>query len=314
MTALSTAFFQIQPDTDGNDLIAVIRDLPVTGVELDYRLPAPLYHQICPALRKAGIPVTSLHNFCPLPLEFLDTGGSGDLFSLSDTRREERQEAVKRTLQTIDNAHDLEAGAVVLHCGRVAMPAETRQLCGRFRQENPLSEATRRWLEEKIAARDRLKPAHIDALCFSLEKLLRAADQREVLLGLETRYHYHELPGPEDFRPLLQKFEGAPIGYWHDTGHAFVNEQLGLTAEGGLLQNLADRLIGIHLHDAQGLEDHLPPGSGQIDFKVFAAHLASGALPVMELRPGTPVEAVRDGLVHLASCFTDDNDPGTLRE
>jgi len=88
-------FFQIQPDTDGHDLIAVIRDLPVTDVELDYRLPAPLYHQIGPALRKAGIPVTSLHNFCPLPLEFLDTGGSGDLFSLSDTRREERQEAVR---------------------------------------------------------------------------------------------------------------------------------------------------------------------------------------------------------------------------
>jgi len=76
--ALSTSCFQIQPDTDGEDLVTVIRDLPVSGVELDYRLPAPLYHQICPALRKAGIPVTSLHNFCPLPLEFLDTGGSGN--------------------------------------------------------------------------------------------------------------------------------------------------------------------------------------------------------------------------------------------
>ena len=312
--ALSTSCFQIQPDTDGEDLVTVIRDLPVSGVELDYRLPAPLYHQICPALRKAGIPVTSLHNFCPLPLEFLDTGGSGDLFSLSDTRREKRQEAVKRTLQTIDNAHDLEAGAVVLHCGRVEMPAETRQLYERLGRDMSFSEDTRRWLEMKIAERDRRKPAHLDALCFSLERLLQAADRREVRLGLETRYHYHELPGPEDFRPLLQKFEGAPIGYWHDTGHAFVNEQLGLTAEGGLLENLADRLIGIHLHDAQGLEDHLPPGSGQIDFKVFAAHMAAGALPVIELRPGTPVNAVRDGLVHLASCFTDDNDPGTLRE
>jgi len=90
VTALSTSFFPLEPDTDGNDLVAVIRDLPVTGVELDYRLPAPLYLRICPALRKAGIPVTSLHNFCPLPLEFLDTGGSGDLFSLCDTRPEER--------------------------------------------------------------------------------------------------------------------------------------------------------------------------------------------------------------------------------
>jgi sugar phosphate isomerase/epimerase len=301
MTALSTSFIQIHPDIEGEDLVADFRDLPITGIELEYRLPTPLFHQTCTALRKAGIRVTSLHNFCPLPLELLETGGSGDLFSLSDIRREERQEAVKRTLQTIDHAHELEAGAVVLHCGRVAMPADTRQLYNRFNQETNMSVETRDWLETKIAERDRLKPAHLDALCFSLEKLLQAADRRHVRLGLETRYHYHELPGPDDFRPLLQKFEGAPVGYWHDTGHAFVNEQLGLVAEGRLLENLSDRLIGIHLHDAEGLEDHLPPGSGHIDFKVFAPHMTAGVLPVMELRPGTPVEAVRDGLAHLAT-------------
>jgi len=305
MTALSTSFFQIQPDTDGEKLMTAIRDLPISGVELDYRLPAPVFHQICPALRKTGIPVTSLHNFCPLPLDFLKTGGGGDLFSLSDIRRDERQEAVKRTLQTIEHAHDLEAKAVVLHCGRVEMPAETQQLYDRFRQGNTLSEDTLLWLEEKITARDRLKPAHLDALCFSLEKLLTAADRRHVHLGLETRYHYHELPGPDDFQPLLQKFDGAPIGYWHDTGHAFINEQLGLIAEGGLLENLSDQLIGIHLHDAEGLEDHLPPGSGRIDFAALASQLAPGVLQVLELRPGTPVDAVRQGLAHLATCFKD---------
>lgn len=311
MTALSTSFFQIRHDSDGETLMTALRDLPISGVELDYRLPAPVYHQICSALRKAAIPVISLHNFCPLPLEFLKSGGGGDLFSLSDTRREERQEAVQRTLQTIDHAHDLEAQAVVLHCGRVAMPAETQELYDRFRPENTVSEDTRRWLEEKITARDRLKPAHLDALCFSLEKLLEAAERRQVRLGLETRYHYHELPGPADFRPLLQKFDGAPIGYWHDTGHAFVNEQLGLMAEGRLLENLSDRLIGIHLHDAEGLADHLPPGSGRIDFAALAARITPGVLQVLELRPGTPMDAVRDGLAHLAGCFTDQDTSGS---
>ncbi len=310
MTALSTSFFQCHHDTDGEKLMAALRDLPVSGVELDYRLPAPLYHQLCSDLRTAAIRVTSLHNFCPLPLEFLDSGGSGDLFSLSDTRREERQEAVKRTLQTIDHAHDLEAGAVVLHCGRVAMPAETRQLFDRFRREDSMSEDTRHWLETKIAERDRLKPAHLDALCFSLEKLLQAAERRQVRLGLETRYHYHELPGPDDFQPLLHTFEGAPVGYWHDTGHAFVNEQLGLVAEGRLLENLSGRLIGIHLHDAEGLEDHLAPGSGRIDFKALASRMAPGVLQILELRPGTPLKAVRDGLAHLAACFSDRDPSG----
>lgn len=305
MTALSTSFFHIQQEDDGEKIMSALHALSVSGVELDYRLPAPVFRQVCPALRRAGIRVTSLHNICPVPPDLRQTGGGGDLFSLSDTRREERQEAVKRTLQTIEHAHDLEADAVVLHCGRVAMPAETGDLYDRFRQATTMSEDTRQWLEEKIAARDRLKPAHLDALCFSLEKLLQAADRQHVRLGLETRYHYHELPGPDDFIPLLQKFDGAPMGYWHDTGHAFVNERLGLVAEGGLLENLSDRLIGIHLHDAEGLEDHRPVGSGQIDFKTLASQMAPNVLRVLELQPGTPLAAVRDSLTHLATCFAD---------
>jgi sugar phosphate isomerase/epimerase len=303
MTAISTSFYPIRKEADGGDLLAVLGNLPVSGVELDYRLPTPVYRRIQPALRRSGIRVTSVHNFFPLPVDLLSTGGGGDLFSLSDIRREERLEAVKRTLQTIDHAHDLEAEAVVLHCGRVAMAAETDELYARFRQDATLTKATGQWLAQKIDARDRRKPAHLDALRFSLEKLLLAADRRHVRLGLETRYHYHELPGPEDFLPLLREFNGAPLGYWHDTGHGFVNEQLGLIRSGELLTSLSARLLGIHLHDAHGLEDHLPPGSGRIDFQALAEHLGGDVLQVLELRPGTPIDAVRQGLAHLSSCF-----------
>lgn len=287
------------------DLIAALGDLPIDGVELEYRIPAPVIPVLRSSLRRIGVPVTSVHNFFPLPLDHLKTGGGGDLFSLSDTRREEREEAVKRTLQTIDQAHDLEAEAVVLHCGRVAMAAETRRLYDWFREEGLLSEVSRQWLLNKVKERDRRKPAHLDALCFSLEKLIRAADGRHLRLGLETRYHYHELPGPDDFHCLLQKFDGAPLGYWHDTGHAHANEQLGLVANGDLLKNLSDRLVGIHLHDADGLEDHLPPGQGRIDFQTLAPHLTAGVPAVLELRPGTPVAAVQAGLAHLAACVQD---------
>ena len=304
MTALSTSFFQSHRDTTGDELMAILRDLSVTELELDYRLPAPVYHRMRPALSKAGISVVSVHNFFPLPVEFMKSGGSGDLFSLSDIRHEERSEAVKRTLDTIDHAHDLEAGAVVLHCGRVEMTADTSYLYEQYLREGSLTEAIQTWLAAKTAIRNRHKPAHLDALCFSLEKLLEAAQRRHVRLGLETRYHYHELPGPEDFRFLLDKFDGAPIGYWHDTGHAFVNTCLGLTAEDALLETLAGNLLGLHLHDAQGLDDHLPPGKGQIDFNALSPHLTVNTLKVLELRPGTPVEAVQEGLVHLASCLT----------
>jgi len=299
--SISTAFFLIGQDSNVADFIAALGDLPIDGVELEYRIPAPVVPALRSSLRRIGVPVTSVHNFFPLPLDHLKTGGGGDLFSLSDTRRDEREEAVKRTLQTIDQAHDLEAQAVVLHCGQVSMAAETRGLYHRFREEGLLSEASRQWLLNKVKERDRRKPAHLDALCFSLEKLIRAADGRHVRLGLENRYHYHELPGPDDFQFLLQKFDGAPLGYWHDTGHAHANEQLGLVAEGDLLKNLSDRLVGIHLHDADGLDDHLPPGQGRIDFQTLAPHMTSGVPVVLELRPGTPLDAVQSGLDYLTA-------------
>lgn len=303
MTALSTSFFSIQSHRDAERLVALLRELSIAAVELEYRLPAPAYLHLRPLLRNAGISVASVHNFFPLPLEFVESGGSGDLFSLADLRREERLEAVKRTLQTIDHAHDLEAHTVVLHCGRVAMAAQTHILYDRFRPKAALSPETRQWLDGKLAERDRLKPAHLDALRFSLEKLTVAAERRQVKLGLETRYHYHELPAPEDFAPLFEQFEGAPLGYWHDTGHAWVSERMGLVPEGGFLEMLADRLIGVHLHDAEGLEDHLPPGKGSIDFQALAAVLAPEMPQVLELRPGTPPEAVREGLDYLEACF-----------
>ena len=55
-------------------------------------------------------------------------------------------------------------------------------------------------------------------------------------------------------------------GYWHDTGHVPANEVSGPIAGNALLRKYADWFIGIHLHDAIGLDDHIPPGAGEIDF------------------------------------------------
>lgn len=302
MTALSTSFFTIHGEPDVDRLVAVLRDLSIVAIELDYRIPAPAYHRLRPLLPKAGIRVASVHNFFPLPIDVLQSGGSGDLFSLADTRREERQEAVKRTLATIDHACDLEARAVVLHCGQVDMIAEVRQIYDRFGGTSSPAPEHRQWLDGKLAERDRRKPAHLDALRFSLDTLLASAERRQIRLGLETRYHYHELPGPADFTPLLAEFAGAPLGYWHDTGHAQANVHLGLIDDGQLLEELAEHLIGVHFHDAEGLDDHLPPGKGHIDFKALASNLSPEVLRVLELRPGTACEAVREGLAHLAAC------------
>ena len=54
---------------------------------------------------------SSLHNFCPLPVEVM--GASPDCYTFSARYGQERERAVKQTLQTIDFAERLGAPFVV---------------------------------------------------------------------------------------------------------------------------------------------------------------------------------------------------------
>jgi sugar phosphate isomerase/epimerase len=107
------------------------------------------------------------------------------------------------------------------------------------------------------------------------------------------------LPGIKELEVLLQTFKGAPIGYWHDTGHAHANETLTLLPPYALLNKFSHRLVGIHLHDAIGLEDHLAPGKGEIEFDRLKPYIKSDTVLVMELKPGTPDREVVEGIEFL---------------
>jgi sugar phosphate isomerase/epimerase len=299
MRTFSTSFFPWSAPPDVGALMDGLKTLDAEGVELDYRIPAPFFPPLKNALRRSGILVTSLHNFCPIPPELAHTGGSGDILSLAAVDREERDAAVRLTLQTIEQANDLEARAVVLHCGRVDMTPETEVLYGFYRGRRLATDDARGFVARKLAERERMKPPHLDALCFSLEKLLPAAERHHVRLGLENRYHYHELPGLDEFSLFFREFEGAPLGYWHDTGHAHAAEVLGLFTALDLLKRCGSHLVGCHLHDALGLDDHLPPGRGEIDFPILNTFLTEATLKVIELRPGTAPEDAREGARHL---------------
>jgi sugar phosphate isomerase/epimerase len=188
------------------------------------------------------------------------------------------------------------AAAVVLHCGFVEMNHEMQSLYQRFNSNRINSKGTQIFIHNKLKERDSRKPRHMDSLLASLDRLVSVAEKQGVLLGLENRYHYHELPGLDDFEVIFDTFKGAPIGYWHDTGHAHANESLGIIPRGSLLQAYATRLIGIHLHDAVGLDDHIPPGSGEIDFAALKPFLKADTIKVIEIKSGIPASEVSEGI------------------
>jgi hypothetical protein len=58
----------------------------------------------------------------------------------------------------------------------------------------------------------------LDAILFSVEKLLKRAEQLRVALGIENRHYFQEIPDKDEVRIIVGHFRGGPIGYWHDTG------------------------------------------------------------------------------------------------
>jgi sugar phosphate isomerase/epimerase len=148
------------------------------------------------------------------------------------------------------------------------------------------------FIAEKLKNRDQVKSIYLDNLLWSLDRLVTVAENQGVILGIENRYHYCELPTLGDFEIIFARFNGGPVGYWHDTGHAHVNESLTLIPPDSLLKAYSNQLIGIHLHDAFGLDDHLVPGTGQINFQRIKPFLKIDTLKVLELKSGTPHTAV----------------------
>jgi sugar phosphate isomerase/epimerase len=295
MLDFSTSWQSIESIT-AEEMLAALKNLDISGIELSYRISEGFFNKMKSALKHSGLKVVSVHNYFPIPSVRSNSKGSGDLFLLSSCDDEERQNAIRFTAKSIECARDLGAMAVILHCGVVEMNHEMHVLYQYVNSNRLDSEEAQIFLRNKLRERDRRKPQHMDCLLASLDRLVAVAEKQSVLLGLENRYHYHELPGLDDFKVIFAQFKGAPIGYWHDTGHAHANESLGIIPKGSLLQAYATRLIGVHLHDAVGLNDHLPPGRGEIDFQSLKPYLNCDTIKVIELKPGIPGPEVIKGI------------------
>jgi sugar phosphate isomerase/epimerase len=282
----------------GEELLGPILDLGFEWVELEYRITEQRYQEIRPRIRNNDVRVLSIHNYFPVPPIIPPDRVSGDCFSLSSLDREERDTGVSYTFRTLETAHELEARAVVLHLGRVDMDLPKNGLQQLYR-ENASNDEIMELLQQEREERSRLRDPHLDALLFSLERIVKRAEQLGVIVGIENRYYFQEIPDVEEIGIILEQFRGGPIGYWHDTGHAAVFEALGIVRHEALLQRYATHLVGTHLHDALGIDDHKPPGQGEIDFEMVSRYLPEGAIKIMEIHPSARGHEILEGLEFL---------------
>ena len=119
----------------------------------------------------------------------------------------------------------------------------------------------------------------------SLKEVLAYAGSTGVKIGLETRYYPQEIPNIEETEYLLNLFKDKGLVYWHDIGHAEVNERLGIAAHNDYLKKFAEYLQGIHFHDLRGIDDHLAPFVGDFDFSKIAPYIQNNLIKVIEAHP-----------------------------
>ena len=279
----------------GEEIVDGILELGLKGVELEYRISSPGFRQMKPRLKKV-LRVLTIHNFFPIPEGIPPDRGSGDLFLLSSSHNDERSRAVEFTIKTLEHAHELGAKAVILHLGRVDMPSPAQDFLRLYRRGKIGEKEGLDFVEEQKRIREASKKKNLDGMLSSLEKLNREAEKRGILLGIENRYHFHEIPDFEEIGVILEEFRGGNIRYWHDVGHAVAQQNMGLNTQRELLESYSEEMIGIHLHDVRGLEDHLAPGQGEVEYNEIKPFIKPSTIPVLEVHRKAKREELLEGI------------------
>jgi sugar phosphate isomerase/epimerase len=284
--------------TDGRAMLREIRSLGFEWAELSHGIRISLLPGILEAVEAGEMKISSLHNFCPLPMGVNRAAPNLYLFSSPDPR--ERENAWRHSLKTIETAARLRAAVVVLHLGRIDMKDYTDRLLemlAKGRKESPKYTAL---CEEALEKREKKKREFVERSGEMLDRLSTAAAERGLKLGVENRQALEEIPLDSDLELLLLEFNRPSVVYWHDCGHAQIKENLGFIAHRLHLQSLAPRLLGFHVHDVlfPG-RDHAAPGSGTVDFGALKPMVKAEHIKVFEMSPGLSTEQVAGGVAFI---------------
>jgi sugar phosphate isomerase/epimerase len=279
-------------------MLREIRDLGFEYAELSHGIRISLLPGILEAVDAGEISISSLHNFCPLPIGV--NYAAPNLYQFSAERARERELAQRYTAKTLEFAARVKAGAVVLHIGSIEMKDYTDKLlemAARGEKESPKYQKLCQEVDQKREARKETFVANSTEM---LKKLAADAEARGLKLGIENRQALEELPIECDYQFLFRDVPSPALVYWHDTGHAQIKENLGFINHLMHLESLSDRLFGFHVHDVQFPgRDHCAPGSGTIDFAALRPLVKPSHIKVFELGPSLPVGEVKGGIEYV---------------
>lgn len=283
-------------------MLREVRELGFEYAELSHGTRISLLPGAIEAVEAGEIKISSLHNFCPLPIGV--NNSAPNLYRLSADRPAERENAYRYTRKTIEMAGKLKAPLVVLHYGSMEMKEYTDKLLDMVARGEKDSPKYQKLCEDILTKREAIKEPYIERANELIKRVLPVAEELGVKLGIENREAIEELPLEPDYHLLFKQLASPAVVYWHDTGHAQIKENLGFINHAFHLESQRDHLAGFHIHDVQFPgRDHCAPGTGTIDFAALKPMVKPHHIKVFEFSPALTVDEVKSGVAHVKNIW-----------
>lgn len=295
MLAFSTCWNNAR-HTDGEAMIDEILDLGFSTLELSHGMTVTKLPGIQRAFDAGKFKCVGVHNYFPSPTEVMID--APDAYEFSSDNPTERNRAFRETIKTLEMAERFQAQYVVLHMGSVStMPHKkwTGALTDRLAAGEQLTD---QYADDKLACvkkREKAGPKYYQRAIETLEALIEPAYKAGVVLAVESRSKYEDVPDEREMLALQQHFKDCPqIGYWHDFGHVGLKHNLGLLDHAQWLKKMEPYLIGAHLHDVQWPKrDHRVPFTGSLPYDDLLKYFKPGMPFTWELSPTRETEQIR---------------------
>ncbi|MGH2632080.1 MAG: sugar phosphate isomerase/epimerase family protein [Tepidiformaceae bacterium] len=298
--ALSTMYAQQERFADGGDFARYAAAAGYDAIEISHSTSEAKLRQV---LEANALPVTSVHQPAPW-LRHSDGRGNShcNLASIDDA---ERRLALDYALKSVEWAAGIGVDRLVVHLGQVSDVPEMFEEEFEMRRmfDSGQAEAAR-FAELRagaMARRKREAGPYVARARESLVELVHAAEPHGIAIGLENRYHYHEIPQPPEYDLLLDGLALEQAGYWHDVGHAEVLDRLGFIDRHEWLDALSTRCIGAHLHDVSGIGDHRAPGDGDVEWDYITKGIEHLPKYTLEINQHQPDQLVTGAIEFLES-------------
>lgn len=228
--------------------------------------------------RETGLTVSSVVAGCLKP--FSPTMASTLLGSPNPDEREQAMNSVRRHIRLAQQ----HGAPIVIVRGHNVRDDElnrgSRALQARIAQDGLTDEMR----DEMVAYAKRVQEfaqPQLEHLCRSLHQV--AYEYPDTKIAIEPGSEPDDLLGFDAMGWVLDDLSKLGIGYWHDVGRIHHRQSCGLPPQGRWLDAYASRMLGVHLQDAAEDETAMPPGTGEVDFRLVADYLPQDIPRVIEI-------------------------------